>query len=123
MVGSEGTLGIATAVTVRLVRLPEEVRTLLVGFETTDQAGAATSAIISAGIVPAAVEMMDALAIEAAEAAVHCNYPAGRGSGAGDRARRRRRRGRGRVHQGRARSATSTMRSRSGWRATRSTGR
>jgi glycolate oxidase len=80
VVGSEGTLGIATAVTVRLVRLPEEVRTVLVGFESTDQAGAATSAIIAAGIVPAAIEMMDALAIEAAEAAVHCNYPEGAGA-------------------------------------------
>src|ERR671920_1741944 len=47
---------------------------------TTDHAGAATSAIISAGIVPAAIEMMDALAIEAAEAAVHCNYPDGAGA-------------------------------------------
>ena len=80
VVGSEGTLGIVTSATVRLVRLPEEVRTILVGFETTDQAGAATSAIISAGIVPAAIEMMDALAIEAAEAAVHCNYPDGAGA-------------------------------------------
>ena len=80
VVGSEGTLGIVTSVTVKLVRLPEEVRTLLVGFETTDQAGGATSAIIAAGIVPAAIEMMDALAIEAAEAAVHCNYPAGAGA-------------------------------------------
>src|SRR3954452_25004869 len=80
VVGSEGTLGIVTSVTVRLVRLPEEVRTLLVGFESTDQAGAATSAIIAAGIVPAAIEMMDALAIEAAEAAVACNYPDGAGA-------------------------------------------
>ncbi len=80
VVGSEGTLGIVTSATVRLVRLPEEVRTILVGFESTDQAGAATSAIIAAGIVPAAIEMMDALAIEAAEAAVHCNYPAGAGA-------------------------------------------
>ena len=80
VVGSEGTLGIVTSVTVRLVRLPEEVRTLLVGFESTDHAGAATSAIIAAGIVPAAIEMMDALAIEAAEAAVHCNYPDGAGA-------------------------------------------
>jgi len=80
VVGSEGTLGIVTKTTVRLVRLPEEVRTILVGFESTDQAGAATSAIIAAGIVPAAIEMMDALAIEAAEAAVHCNYPAGAGA-------------------------------------------
>ncbi len=80
VVGSEGTLGVVTSATVRLVRLPEEVRTALAGFETTDQAGAATSAIIAAGIVPAAIEMMDALAIEAAEAAVHPNYPAGAGA-------------------------------------------
>jgi glycolate oxidase len=80
VVGSEGTLGIATSVTVRLTRLPEEVRTILVGFESTDQAGAATSAIIAAGVLPAAIEMMDALAIEAAEAAVQCNYPHGAGA-------------------------------------------
>ncbi|GLY99129.1 FAD-linked oxidase C-terminal domain-containing protein [Actinoplanes sp. NBRC 103695] len=79
-VGSEGTLGLATEVTVRLVRLPETVRTLLAGFPSTDQAGAATSAIIAAGVVPAAIEMMDALAIEAAEAAVHCGYPEGAGA-------------------------------------------
>jgi len=79
-VGSEGTLGIATEVTVRLVRLPEAVRTLLAAFPTIDAAGAATSAIIGAGVVPAAIEMMDALAIEAAEAAVHCGYPPGAGA-------------------------------------------
>jgi glycolate oxidase len=79
-VGSEGTLGIATEVTVRLVRLPESVRTLLAAFPTTDEAGAAVSAIIGAGVVPAAIEMMDALAIEAAEAAVHCGYPEGAGA-------------------------------------------
>jgi glycolate oxidase len=79
-VGSEGTLGIATEVTVRLMRRPEAVRTLLAGFGSTDDAGAAVSAIIGAGVLPAAIEMMDALAIEAAEAAVHCNYPAGSGA-------------------------------------------
>ncbi|MGN9778125.1 FAD-linked oxidase C-terminal domain-containing protein [Micromonospora sp. H33] len=79
-VGSEGTLGIATEVTVRLTRSPEAVRTLLAAFATTDQAGAATSAVIGAGMVPAAIEMMDALAIEAAEAAVQCGYPAGAGA-------------------------------------------
>jgi len=79
-VGSEGTLGIATEVTLRLTRLPQSVRTLLAAFESTDQAGAATSAIIAAGIVPAAIEMMDALAIEAAEAAVSCGYPQGAGA-------------------------------------------
>ena len=80
VIGSEGTLGIVTSVTVRLTRLPEEVRTLLVGFASTDAAGAAVSAIIAAGVVPAAIEMMDALAIEAAEEAVHCNYPEGAGA-------------------------------------------
>ncbi len=80
MVGSEGTLGIAGEITVRLTRSPEAVRTLLAGFESTDAAGAAVSAIIGAGLVPAAIEMMDALAIEAAEAAVHCGYPAGAGA-------------------------------------------
>ncbi|SIR52987.1 FAD-linked oxidase C-terminal domain-containing protein [Micromonospora avicenniae] len=79
-VGSEGTLGITTEVTVRLTRSPESVRTLLAGFAGTDQAGAATSAIIAAGVVPAAIEMMDALAVEAAEAAVRCGYPAGAGA-------------------------------------------
>ncbi|MEU5566418.1 FAD-linked oxidase C-terminal domain-containing protein [Micromonospora musae] len=79
-VGSEGTLGITTEVTVRLTRSPESVRTLLAGFAGTDQAGAATSAIIAAGVLPAAIEMMDALAVEAAEAAVRCGYPAGAGA-------------------------------------------
>jgi glycolate dehydrogenase FAD-linked subunit len=80
IVGSEGTLGIATKVTVRLTRAPESVQTLLAGFDGTDAAGQAVSAIIAAGVIPAAVEMMDALAIEAAEAAVHCGYPDGAGA-------------------------------------------
>ncbi|WP_033337959.1 FAD-linked oxidase C-terminal domain-containing protein [Catenuloplanes japonicus] len=80
VIGAEGTLGVVTSVTVRLTRDPEAVTTLLAAFAGTDDAGAATSAIIAAGIVPAAVEMMDALAIEAAEAAVACGYPAGAGA-------------------------------------------
>ena len=80
LVGSEGTLGIATRVTVRLTRTPEDVSTLLAAFASTDAAGEAVSAIIGAGVIPAAIEMMDALAIEAAEAAVHCDYPAGAGA-------------------------------------------
>jgi glycolate oxidase len=80
VVGSEGTLGVATEVTVRLTRAPETVRTLLAGFPDTDTAGQAVSAVIAAGVIPAAVEMMDALAIEAAEAAVHCGYPGGAGA-------------------------------------------
>jgi glycolate oxidase len=80
LVGSEGTLGIVTEVTVRLLRAPEAVQTLLAGFGTIEQAGAAVSAVIAAGILPAAIEMMDALAIEAAEAAVSCGYPDGAGA-------------------------------------------
>ncbi|WP_205857409.1 FAD-linked oxidase C-terminal domain-containing protein, partial [Phytoactinopolyspora endophytica] len=80
LVGSEGTLGIVTSVTVRLTRLPQDVRTFLAGFRTVDDAGAATSAIIADGIIPAAIEMMDALAIEAAEKAVQCGYPADAGA-------------------------------------------
>ncbi|GAA0317181.1 FAD-binding protein [Actinoallomurus spadix] len=79
-VGSEGTLGITTKVTVRLTRLPESVRTLLAGFDSMERAGAAVSAIIADGVVPAAIEMMDALSIEAAEAAVSCGYPPGAGA-------------------------------------------
>ena len=56
------------------------VRTLLAAFRSTDDAGAAVSAVIGAGVVPAAIEMMDALAIEAAEAAVQCGYPQGAGA-------------------------------------------
>jgi glycolate oxidase len=78
--GSEGTLGIVTKVVVKLTRIPQAVTTLLAAFKTTGAGGSAVSAIIGAGIVPAAIEMMDALAIEAAEAAVHCQYPAGAGA-------------------------------------------
>jgi glycolate oxidase len=73
-VGSEGTLGIATRVVVRLLRMPEHVRTLVADFESTNAAGDAVSAIIAAGIVPAAVEMLDSLAIQACEAATHAGY-------------------------------------------------
>jgi len=79
-VGSEGTLGIATKLTLRILRAPEAVRTLLAGFAHTDEAGGAVSGVIAAGIVPAAIEMMDALTIEAAEAAVGANYPDGCGA-------------------------------------------
>jgi glycolate oxidase len=75
VVGSEGTLGIATKVTVRILRRPESVQTFLAAFDSIEAGGAAVSEIIAAGIVPAAIEMMDALAIEAAEAAVHPGFP------------------------------------------------
>jgi glycolate oxidase len=80
VVGSEGTLGVVTQATVRLLRTPPAVQTVLAAFRTIDDAGAAVSAIIAAGVLPAAIEMMDALAIEAAEAAVHPGYPDGAGA-------------------------------------------
>ena len=80
VVGSEGTLGIATRITLRIVRTPEVVRTLLAGFETTDGAGSAVSGIVAAGILPGAIEMMDRLTIEAAELAVAPGYPEGAGA-------------------------------------------
>jgi len=80
LVGSEGTLGIATRVTLRIVRSPQAVRTLLAGFHTMDAAGGAVSAIVAAGVMPSAIEMMDRLTIEAAELAVAPGYPAGAGA-------------------------------------------
>src|SRR5256712_6026358 len=74
-VGSEGTLGVATKIILRIVKRPECVRTLLAAFPSTNEAGAAVSDTIAAGMLPAAIEMMDNLAIQAAEAAVHANYP------------------------------------------------
>src|SRR5438876_2273891 len=74
-VGSEGTLAVVTKVTLRILRVPEAVRTILAAFDSTAAAGAAVSEIIAEGIIPAAVEMMDRLTIEAAEAAVHPGFP------------------------------------------------
>ncbi len=79
-VGSEGTLGIATKLTLRVLAVPQTVRTLLAGFAHTDAAGAAVSGTIAAGVLPAAIEMMDAITIEAAEAAVGADYPPGCGA-------------------------------------------
>jgi glycolate oxidase len=78
--GSEGTLGIVTKIVVKLTPIPEAVTTLLAAFATMGAGGAAVSGIIGAGILPGAIEMMDALAIEAAEAAVACRYPEGAGA-------------------------------------------
>ena len=75
--GSEGTLGIVTKVIVKLTPAPEAVHLVLAAYDSLEAGGRAVSDIIAAGIVPAAIEMMDALAIEAAEAAVHCGYPEG----------------------------------------------
>ncbi|MGH2662298.1 MAG: FAD-linked oxidase C-terminal domain-containing protein [Actinomycetota bacterium] len=74
-VGSEGTLGIATEITLRVVPAPEAHRTLVAYFEDTAAAGQTVSDVVAAGIVPGAIEMMDRLSIEAAEAATHAGYP------------------------------------------------
>ena len=80
MIGSEGTLAIVTKVVVRLLRRPEAVKTLLAVFSELDHASAAVSGVIGAGIVPAAIEMMDELCIQAVEPAVHAGYPSGAGA-------------------------------------------
>jgi glycolate oxidase len=74
-VGSEGTLGVATRVTLRIVPAPETVKTLVAFFEDVRGAGEAVSAIVSAGLVPGAIEMMDALAIQASEQMAHAGWP------------------------------------------------
>ncbi len=75
--GSEGTLGIVTKIVVKLTPAPETVHLVLAAYDSLEAGGRAVSDVIGAGIVPAAIEMMDALSIEAAEAAVHCGYPEG----------------------------------------------
>jgi len=74
-VGSEGTFGIATKIAVRILRKPQAVKTVLAVFDQIDQASAAVSAIIARGLVPAAVEMIDQLTIQAVEDAFGCGYP------------------------------------------------
>ena len=78
--GSEGTLGIVTKIIVKLTPIPEQIHTILAAYETTSEGGKAVSDIIAAGVLPAAIEMMDALSIVAAEAAVQCDYPEGAGA-------------------------------------------
>ncbi len=73
--GSEGLLGVVTEVTVRLLRKPQVARALLIGFPTSEAAGDCVGAIISAGIIPGGMEMMDKPAIHAAEAFVKAGYP------------------------------------------------
>jgi glycolate oxidase len=75
IVGSEGTFGIATTATVRLTRSPEAYRTLLGVFETVDDATNTISDIIGAGIIPGALEMLDALILKAVEEAFHFGFP------------------------------------------------
>lgn len=74
-VGGEGTLGVATKIAVRLTPIPPVVRTLLLDFATVDDGATTVSAIIAGGLVPAAIEMMDARITACVEAFVHCGLP------------------------------------------------
>ena len=76
IVGSEGTLGVAVEITLRIVRQPEVVVTQLAAFSSIDAAGDAVSRVVAAGIVPAAMEIMDSVTLEAAGAAYAPGYPA-----------------------------------------------
>ena len=75
MTGSEGMLGVIVEVTVKLLAKPECVQTLLAAFEDVVAAGGAVAKIIAGGIIPAGLEMMDQLAIQAAEDFIHAGYP------------------------------------------------
>ncbi|MGH8471765.1 MAG: FAD-linked oxidase C-terminal domain-containing protein, partial [Gammaproteobacteria bacterium] len=75
MTGSEGLLGVVTSVTVKLLPRPQAAQVLLAAFKRVEDAGNGVAAVIAAGIIPAGLEMMDRLAIEAAEDFVHAGYP------------------------------------------------
>ena len=75
MTGSEGLLGVVTEVTVRVIKKPATARAMLIGFSSSEVAGQCVAEIISAGIIPGGMEMMDRPAIHAAEAFVHAGYP------------------------------------------------
>jgi glycolate oxidase len=75
LVGSEGTLGVATEITLRIIPTPETTRTLVAYYTSTEHAGRTVSDVVAAGIVPGAIEMMDKLAIKACEEATHAGYP------------------------------------------------
>ena len=77
MTGSEGLLGVVSEVTLRILQKPATQRALLVGFDDTGSAGTAVGDVIAAGIIPAGMEMMDGLAINAAEDFAHAGYPRG----------------------------------------------
>jgi glycolate oxidase len=75
MNGSEGLLGVIVEVTVKLLPQPQRIQVMLAAFDDIEKAGGAVADIIAAGIIPAGLEMMDKLAIKAAEDFVHAGYP------------------------------------------------
>jgi len=80
LVGAEGTLGIVTKIIVRLLRLPEVVVTQLALFKTVDDAASTVSDIMRAGLLPAALELLDRAIMQAVDQAVHVGYPADAGA-------------------------------------------
>lgn len=76
-IGSEGLFGIALEVTLRLLPKPEVYRTVLAAYDSLEKAGCAVALVVASGLLPGAMEIMDRLAIDAAEAAVAAGYPAG----------------------------------------------
>jgi len=79
-VGSEGTLGICTKITLRVIPVPEATKTMVAFFRTTSEAGETVSEIVSGGVVPGAIEMMDTLTIQAAEQAIGAGFPTDAGA-------------------------------------------
>jgi len=75
--GNEGLFGIALEITLQLLPRPECFHTVLAGYRTLEQAGDAVAAVVASGLLPGAMEIMDALALEAAKASVHAEYPPG----------------------------------------------
>jgi glycolate oxidase len=75
-VGSEGLFGVALEITVRLLPKPEVYRTVLAAYDSLEKAGNAVALVVASGLLPGAMEIMDRLAIDAAEAAVAAGYPA-----------------------------------------------
>jgi glycolate oxidase len=76
-VGNEGLFGVALEINLQLLPRAETFHTVLIGYRSLEEAGDAVTAIVASGLLPGALEIMDALAIEAAEAAVHADYPRG----------------------------------------------
>jgi glycolate oxidase len=75
--GNEGLFGIALEITLQLLPRPERFHTVLAGYDSLEKAGEAVSQIVASGLLPGAIEIMDALALEAAKASVQAEYPAG----------------------------------------------
>ncbi|NIR17296.1 MAG: FAD-binding oxidoreductase, partial [Desulfobacterales bacterium] len=75
LVGSEGTLGLVTKMILKIIRAPEKIKTMLAIFDAIEDASNTVSAIIAEGILPATLEMMDNVVMQAVEASVQAGYP------------------------------------------------